>query len=211
MFKRFHFLLIVLAVLNANAQHPGYRSIGNPAAFKENFSAAYRKIESIQCQFKQEKQLSMISEKLKSTGRFWFKKENLVRMVYEQPFQYLLVMNNNDVWVRDGETDSHISANSSKLFQQLNRLIIDCVRGTALNITDFSSQAYENDESYLVELVPTSKTLKAILKNINIVLDKKDFSVSGIQMFELSGDNTSIRFYAKEFNVNIPDALFAIH
>jgi len=211
MFKRFPLIMIVLAGLTTNAQHAGYRSIGDSAAFKENFSAAYRKIESIQCQFKQEKQLSMISEKLKSRGRFWFKKENKVRMVYEDPFQYLLVVNNNDVWIRDGQSDSHISANSNKLFQQLNKLIVDCVKGTALSSPDFSNRVFENADDYLVELIPASKTLRAIFKNINIVLDKKDFSVSEIQMFELSGDSTVIRFFAKEFNVNIPDALFAVH
>jgi outer membrane lipoprotein-sorting protein len=132
-------------------------------------------------------------------------------MVYEDPFQYLLVVNNNDVWIRDGQSDSHISANSNKLFQQLNKLIVDCVKGTALSSPDFSNRVFENADDYLVELIPASKTLRAIFKNINIVLDKKDFSVSEIQMFELSGDSTVIRFFAKEFNVNIPDALFAVH
>ena len=175
MFRLLYFLLTFLGSLHANAQHPGYHLIENPASFRENFAAAYRKIESIQCRFSQEKQLSMISEKLQSSGRFWFKKENRVRMMYEEPFQYLLVINNNDVWIRDGQTDSHISANSSKLFQQLNRLIVDCVRGTALTSPDFTNQAFENAEFYLVELVPTSKTLKTIIKNTNIVLIKRIF------------------------------------
>jgi outer membrane lipoprotein-sorting protein len=43
------------------------------------------------------------------------------------------------------------------------------------------------------------------------VIDKKDYVASTIEMRELSGDNTIIRFTNKELNIKIPDALFTIH
>jgi outer membrane lipoprotein-sorting protein len=41
-------------------------------------------------------------------------------------------------------------------------------------------------------------------------VDKKDYSVSTIQMYETGGDDTSINFVHRQLNVNIPDAVFAV-
>jgi outer membrane lipoprotein-sorting protein len=55
-----------------------------------------------------------------------------------------------------------------------------------------------------------AKGLKEMFKTINVVIDKKDFSVTSIEMHELSGDNTLIRFTNKELNAAIEDNLFTI-
>jgi outer membrane lipoprotein-sorting protein len=52
--------------------------------------------------------------------------------------------------------------------------------------------------------------LKELYKNINIVLDKKDFTASVIGMYDASGDKTVIRFQNKELNGQIPDSQFNI-
>ena len=152
----------------------------------------------------------MLSEKITSKGKFWFKKENLVRMEYNQPFQYLMIMNKDNVYVKDGQKENTVSSKSNKLFQQINKITIDCVQGTFLNNTDFKSKVFENKTGYLVELTPTAKGIKELFKTIVIAIDKKDYSVNSIQMNEQSGDDTFIKFSNKELNTNIPDALFAI-
>jgi outer membrane lipoprotein-sorting protein len=132
-------------------------------------------------------------------------------MEYSMPFQYLMIINKNNVYMKDGNKENKISALSNKLFQQINKITVDCVQGTALNNTDFRFKIFENEKNFLVELSPVAKSLKEYFRNINIIVDKKDYSVSKIDMIELSGDNTAINFINKELNVNIPDALFAIH
>ena len=74
-----------------------------------------------------------------------------------------------------------------------------------------STCAFENKNAALVELTPVTKGLKELFKTINVVVDKKDFSVISIEMKELSGDNTIIRFTNKELNASIADALFTIN
>src|SRR6516165_1308618 len=105
--------------------------LSNPLA------AASQKTNSIRSEFVQEKSLSMLDEKMISRGRFFFKKENRVRMEYEKPFSYLMIINNNQVFIRDGEKENKISAKSNKTFSQINRIMIDCVQGTMLTNTDF--------------------------------------------------------------------------
>jgi len=152
----------------------------------------------------------MLSEKIIAKGKFWFKKESLVRMEYNHPYQYLMILNKDKVYVKDGQKENKISTSSNKLFQQINKIMIDCMQGTALNNPDFTTRVFENKNMWLVELTPVTKGLKTLFKSINIIVYKKDFSVSSIDMLEMSGDNTLIRFINKELNVITPDSLFII-
>jgi outer membrane lipoprotein-sorting protein len=96
------------------------------------------------------------------------------------------------------------------MFQQINKMMIDCMQGTMLENTDFKTRIFENKNNALVELTPVAKGMKELFKSINVIVDKKDFSVLSIEMNELSGDNTIMRFTNKELNASIPDTLFDI-
>jgi len=202
--------MILVAGNAVQAQYPGYTPLADLAKFKIEFSTATKKTLTIKSNFVQEKNLSMLAEKIVSKGKFWFKKDSQVRMEYNQPFQYLMIINQDKVFVKDGQKENKVSARSNKLFQQVNKIMIDCMQGTTLSNPDFKTRVFENKTTYLVELVPVVKGLKDLFKNINVVVDKKDCSANSIEMQEVSGDNTIIRFANKELNTTIPDALFTI-
>ena len=89
--------------------------------------------------------------------------------------------------------------------------MVDCVQGTMLTNPDFSTKVFENNKAFLIEMTPSARGLKEYFKNINVIVDRIEYSVIRIDMQELSGDNTIINFNNKELNVALPDALFAIH
>lgn len=132
-------------------------------------------------------------------------------MEYNQPFKYLMILNKDKVYVKDGQKENKVSTRSTSLFQQINKIMIDRMQGTMLSNTDFNTRVFENRNSALVELSPVTKGLKELFRSTNVIVDKKDFSVSSIEMKELSSDNTIIRFTNKEPNANIPDTLFTIN
>jgi outer membrane lipoprotein-sorting protein len=208
------FFIIVLSVSSFGklyAQHAGYTTMADLHGFKSAFATASQHIQTIKSDFVQEKNLSMLSEKIISRGKFWFKKTDLVRMEYSQPYSYLLVINKSNVYVKDGQKENKISTKSNKLFQQINKIILDCVQGTALSNPDFKILVFESAQSYLIELTPVGKGLKEYFKSINVVVSKKDYSVNKIEMLEPGGDNTVISFTNKELNPQISDALFTIN
>lgn len=208
--NRFILSILVFTAFGARAQHPGYSPVTDLSKFKTEFAAASKKIVSIKADFVQDKNLSMLSEKIISKGNFWFKKDSRVRMEYNQPFKYLMVLNKDKVYIKDGQKESRVSTRSNRMFQQINKIMIDCMQGTMLSNTDFKTRVFENRSSALVELTPVSRGMKEMFKSINVVIDKKDFSVISIEMLELSGDNTIMRFTNKELNASIPDSLFDI-
>src|SRR5882672_833749 len=101
MCKKIFLSLVLLCGFLAKAQYTGYTLLANATAFKEQFAASSQKTNTIQSDFIQEKNLSMLSEKIVSKGKFWFKKENFVRMEYNQPFKYLMILNNGKVYITD--------------------------------------------------------------------------------------------------------------
>lgn len=202
--------VILLTGVFVKAQYSGYSPVADLVKFKTDFSAATQKTTSVKSDFTQEKNLSMLSEKIISKGYFWFKKDSRVRMEYNQPFKYLMILNKDKVYVKDGQKENKVSTKSNKLFQQINKIMIDCMQGTALTNPDFKTRVFENKNGALVELTPVNKGLKELFKTINVIVDKKDFSVTSIEMQETSGDNTIMRFTNKELNASIPDILFDI-
>jgi len=131
-------------------------------------------------------------------------------MEYTKPYQYLMILNKDNMYIKDGQKENKVSTKSNKLFQQINKITIDCVQGTVFSNPDFITKVYENKSTYLVELSPIGKALKEFFKSINVIIDKSDYEVTTIEMNENSGDNTIIRFTNREINTIIPDAIFAI-
>ncbi|HWV64635.1 MAG TPA: outer membrane lipoprotein carrier protein LolA [Chitinophaga sp.] len=187
----------------------GFKPVGDMAPLKQQFAKAAQNTQSIQCDFVQEKNLSMLSDKIVSKGKFWFKKDNKVRMEYLQPSYYLLVINGKDIRIKDAQKENKVSGKNNKLFEQINKITVDCVRGTVLDNADFSVKAAENSQHYRLELTPVNKVMKEYFQTIVLLVDKQDYSVSKITMAEQSGDDTTISFLHKQLNTNIPDAVFS--
>ena len=203
-------LFILMYGFAVKAQLTGYTPVTDLAKFKEQFAAIAKKTETIKSDFTQEKNLSMLSEKIVSKGKFWFKKDNLLRMEYNKPFEYLMILNKDNMYIKDGQKESKVSTKSNKLFQQINKITVDCVQGTVFSNPDFVTKVYENKSTYIVEMSPVGKALKEFFKTIDVVINKDDYEVSTIQMNETSGDNTIIHFTNRELNTPIPDAIFAV-
>ena len=209
--KLFILLVAICSVFISKAQYPGYKEVADPSAFKKEFAAVSQKTNTVKSDFVQEKNLSMLSEKIVSKGKFWFKKENAVRMEYTSPFKYLMIINGSKIYIKDSQKENRMSANSNKLFQSINKILMDCVKGTVFDNADFSVKLFESNDSYLAEMKPVNKDIKNLFQKINVYLDKKNYLVKKIEMYEPSGDNTIITYSNQELNTNLPDALFAVN
>lgn len=203
------FLLCVLISFGAQGQYQGYQPVSDLPTFKKTFATESAKINTISSSFTQEKLLIALTEKITSHGSFWFKRSNKVKIEYTKPFSYIMVMSGDKMLVKEDQKESQVNVRSNKLFQQINRIMIDCVQGTILDSRDFTSRVFENDKRYLLEMRPVSKNLREFFQTILLVVEKQDYSVHAIEMNEPSGDNTIITFTNKKLNDPLPDSVFA--
>lgn len=204
----FLFVLVTLAGKSL-AQYQGYKALADVAAFKKQFAAEAVKINSVTSNFKQEKTLTALTETIISEGNFNFKRTNRVKLEYKKPFSYVMIMNGDKMLVKDDGQANTVNLKSNKLFQQINRIVVDCIQGTILDSKDFTSKVFENQKEFLLEMTPTSKNLKGFFQTIILVVEKKDYSVDSIKMNEPSGDTTIITFTEKKINAPVPDEMFA--
>ena len=200
--------LTLLMVQPVFGQHQGYHAVQNQDAFRKQFQSESSRIQTVSSEFVQEKILVALTEKITSQGKFWFKKNNKVRLEYLKPFAYLMVINGDKMLVRDAQKENHINVKSNKLFQQINRIMIDCIQGTILDSKDFSVKVFENEQTYLMELTPTGKALKEFFKTILLKVEKSNASVSSIEMNEPGGDQTTMTFINKRLNGPVSENLF---
>lgn len=203
-------LIFFLSISEVLGQYNGYKAIPEIAAFKKQFTTESSKILSIESDFTQEKMLTALTEKITSEGKFWFKRSNKVRIEYIKPFTYLMIMNGDKVLLRDGTKENRVNTKSNKLFQQVNRIMVDCMEGTIMDSKDFSVKVFENDKSYLLELTPAAKTLRSFFETVVLIVEKKDYTVRSIDMNEPGGDKTTLVFKDKKLNTQLADAVFAL-
>lgn len=202
--------LFLLVSTSVSGQYSGYQPVSNLGDFKKEFAVQSGKITSISSNFTQEKILTALTEKISSTGIFKFKRSDKVRIEYQKPFFYLMIMNGEKMLVKDENKETHVNVKSNKLFQQVNRIMIDCVQGSILESKEFTTKVFENKSRYLLEMTPVSKSLKGFFRTIVLNVDKKDYSVHSIEMNEPSGDQTIITFTDKKLNDLVSDAVFAL-
>jgi outer membrane lipoprotein-sorting protein len=203
-------LTFFLSTLHGFAQYKGFSPVTDLTGFKKKFAVESAKVISITSDFTQDKTLTALTEKITSSGKFWFKRNNRVRIEYLKPFTYLMIMNGDKMMVRDNDKENKINVKSNKLFQQVNRIMIDCVQGTILDSKDFATKVFEDDKVYLLEMTPASKALREFFQTIVLTVDKHDYSVKSIEMNEPAGDQTIISFKNKKLNEQVADAVFAL-
>ena len=205
-------ILIVFSLLVSVAFSQGsLTEMKNPSFFKQKFQEATRNTQTIEASFIQEKNLSVLSEKIISKGRFLFKKEKKLRWEYTTPFRYLILLNNGTMVIQDEDKKSKIDIRNNKMFSQINSIIMGCIQGNLFNDEKkFAPTFFEDNGSFLVKLRPLEETLKEYLSEIWIYFDKKDLTVTRIEMHEPSGDETRIEFTGTKLNTSIPDAKFLV-
>jgi outer membrane lipoprotein-sorting protein len=203
--------LLMLCILPAALSQECYTEMKNPASFKEKFAAIAQKTTTIEAGFIQEKNLSVLSEKIMTKGRFLFKKKNKLRWEYTDPFHYLIILNNGKIYIQDEEKKNTLDIRSNKMFAEINAIILGSVQGNLFNDEKkFLPSFFEYKGNYLVKLKLLNPNMKEFLSEIRIYFDGNDLSVTRIEMHESSGDFTKIDFTGKKINTDIPDEKFRI-
>lgn len=200
------FLLFIASLQTMQAQQ--FAMPKNEQELKQKIAAASSKIQSVQCDFVQEKKLSMMKDKSASKGVFYFSKPGKVRLEYRQPNFQAMIVNGSNAYMQDKTKTTKVSISKSKAFQHLNKIIVSSITGSMLESKDFTSKILENDKQVKLELTPLSKSIKGFLSSIVLVLDKRDYTAARLELHEDGGDYTLLSFSNKVVNSSLPETLF---
>jgi outer membrane lipoprotein-sorting protein len=208
---RFLFIVILSGLMQAGMTQHNPMQKKDADRVKQYITEATNQVLTIQSEFIQEKEMSVLSEKIISKGIFYFKKEKQLRWEYLDPFKYLIVINNDKLLVRDDDSENRINLQTNKVFREINNIIVGAVQGTLLNDTkNFQSSLFDENSYYLCKLVPLNSKLKESLSEIWLYFNKNDYTVDKLDLRESSGDYTRITFVSKQLNPQLSDEKFFI-
>lgn len=214
--KNFSILILIsmcsfLLTIKISADSTDVKIMNDPSSFIKKTMEISKTTTTIESDFTQKKHLSFFSEDVNSNGKFYYKKENLLRWEYVSPFKYIMVMNKDKLYINDDVKTTMFDVNSNKMFSEINDIMISCLNGTILTDNKkFKTSFFEDKATYLVKLSPLSDKMKEYLKQIEILFNKNDLSLSQLKLIELSGDFTTITFRNKKMNHIIPNEKFII-
>jgi len=205
----FFCIIVLLPSLNLIAQVPA-KPMKDIAGFKTRLNSMSATISTIESDFVQEKNLSVLANKITSRGHFCFKKENNIRWEYMQPYKYLIIINKDKIFIKEESNQKQYDIQSNRMFQEMNKFISGCIQGDILkNDKEYNVGYFEDDKYFFVKLVPVSEKMRQMLNEVQIWFDRNDLTVSRIQMVESGGDYTRIDFTGKKLNTDIPVEKFS--
>jgi outer membrane lipoprotein-sorting protein len=209
---RIFLILILLSCLSSlsSAQDTEETPLKDPARIIEQVSIFSQKTTSIIADFTQVKDMSFLEEKVTSSGKFYFEKEKKLRWEYTEPFSYVIILNGDRIRIIDEGKAKDFDAGANRMFLEISNVMTGMVNGTLLSSDQFSTTWFEAPGYYLARLVPAGTEMKDYLERIELKLNKTDYSVEELKMFEKSGDFTQIIFRNKRLNETVPADIFRL-
>jgi outer membrane lipoprotein carrier protein len=208
--KRFIMALFVAAapfVANAQKAVSGAESTKMIAQVCE----AAGKITSLQCDFVQEKHLSLLKTSMTSKGKMYYKGGRLLRWEYTSPYTYTFVINGEKVMMKSQQKTNVVDVKSSKMFQQIARIMMNSVTGRCLSDNkDFAVTMFTDNGKWMASLKPQQKEMAQMFSAIRLYVDPTSQMVTSVELVEKSGDTTVITMKNIEKNKGINDSIFSV-
>ena len=187
------------------------KPLADTSVFQERLKKEAAAISSIESDFTQEKYLDVFNEKIVSKGRFYYKKENKIRMDYTSPVDYLIIINGQKLKIVSEGKSNVVNLGSNKMMNEMKGMLAACMVGDLGRMTSaYKLDYYESPALYVVKIIPVSKSVQAYIREIVISIDKKDMSVQTLRLAENATDFTEYHFTGKKYNTLASDEKFVI-
>ena len=187
-----------------------FTAMRDTATFNTRVRKMGNTTQTLESDFTQVKSLKMLKDKVSSKGKLYFKKNNKVRWEYTSPFAYIVVINDKKASIKNEGKITKYDLTKNKVFSEMNDIIVSCVQGTILASNKFQVSYFESSSGYKIDIFPKNENVKKTLKKISLYFDLNVTAVKKMEMFEPSGDFTSIDFSAVKVNKTVPDAIFVL-
>jgi outer membrane lipoprotein-sorting protein len=187
-----------------------FTPLASTAQLDAALTNAASEVQTIESDFVQTKYMEMLSENIVSKGKFSYKKANKIVLDYASPARYLIVINEQKIKiVSDGKKNIY-ALHANKMMSQVGSLLSACMTGNLhLLSTDYRLEYRENDAQYWIKVLPLGG-VKSYLQEIDIYLNKQDFSVDRLKMTEPTNDYTEYVFTNKKKNTPLDDEIFRV-
>ena len=149
-------------------------------------------VKSLQADFMQVKEMSIVKERMVSSGKMYFQDGSL-RWEYIKPSRSVFVTDKDQM-------------KSNRMFRSMAGLMAGSVTGINLNDPSFKVTMYSPGKGYVAELVPLQREMKQMFTKIRLVFGA-DNRVRQVELEESQG-RTVITLSNVKYNVSLDPGLF---
>lgn len=178
---------------------------------RQQLGEAAAALHTMQCDFTQTKQLSMLNTKITSGGRMYYQQPGKLRWEYTQPYAYTFILNGNKVLLKNNNRNDVIDVNQSKLFREIAQVMLSSVVGNCLSDDkNFKTSISATQKEWIATLLPLRKNMRQLFQKIILHFNRQQKMVSQVELVEKNGDKTIIDLKHIQKNEKISDRLFAV-
>lgn len=185
---------------------------GNATLSKREICQAVVALKTLQCEFTQTKYMRMLNDKMVSSGRMYFQKDNRLRWEYVKPYTYTFVLNGDKVLLKSSQRSDVIDVKQNKVFKEIAHIMLQSVVGDCLNDDkNFRSTITIDGGDWLITLKPLRKNIRQLFQNIVLRFSRQQALITKVELTEKNGDKTIIELRSVKKNETIAPDMFALH
>lgn len=162
---------------------------------------------TIKADFTEERYMSVLKEPQKSSGIFYYKKDNMLRWEKTAPTSYIFISADNKVKVRESDKVKDVSS-VNQVIGRIKDLMLTLVNGNFNDSKQFEPSYFQTAQSYIVKLKPRNKRMSNSFEYIQLSFNKKNMLLDELSFFEKSGDKNVMKFSNQRVNIPLADTLF---
>ena len=171
-----------------------------------------QKTQTLQADFRQEKELALLSKPEVATGTFIYSKPNNVLWTYDAPKRVQMVIAGGvlTTYYQDLGKAERIDVKrfEDRIFKYMGAsgAIDELARYFDFTFTDSKSKP-----TYVLDLTPKNRAVSKRVRRIKLWIDKTTYLTSKIEYVEGDGDITRYEFTNLKINEPVPQSRFALH
>jgi outer membrane lipoprotein-sorting protein len=162
---------------------------------------------SIKADFTEEKFVSYLKEPQKSTGVFYFKRENKLRWEKNKPTSYIFLVNGDKVRVQENGMEKNVSS-FNPVIEKIKEMMLSLVNGEVNFGKEYIPSYFQNETTYVVKLIPKNKRMASIFDYIQLTFSKESMRLKELAFFEKSHDKNVMKFFNDTVNEDLDENLF---
>ena len=205
------YILLAVTAINIVGVHAQQISTADSIQLMHGLQEMAESLKTIQSDFYQEKHLSFMKAPIRSTGKFYYQKQNHIRWEYVDPYKYIIVLSDGNIQINDAGKQSEFNMSGSKIFEEINAILVATVSGDISNNNRFLATLGKSENNWKVTLKPSQKEISAMLSTIVLYISPDKYHVQSIKMIEPNNDFTLISFNNQKFNAPLPQHIFTVH
>ena len=208
MFKfRFGFCFLFYVCIYNYSLAQTFKPVLNSEKILNELRKSSRLTNSIQADFHEEKHMAVLKESEKSSGVFYYKKNDKMRWEQQSPFKYIILINGDKLRIQDAGKEKNVGS-ASRMAAQIKELMIGLVNGDFQENKSFKQTITESPDAYQVTLIPVNKRMKNVYSKINLLFSKSTLRLKELSFFEKSGDKNIMKFQNEKINQSIAESVF---